>query len=73
MYFAIAQKHNFRVITKRRPVEISVGFEKEVMSSVECSELDTTSTVVILFNNGYVVRKMDTSCMMDDNTLQMTI
>ena len=30
------------------------------MNSEECSELDTTSTAMMLFNNGYVVM-MDTS------------
>ena len=41
------------------------------MNSEECSELDTTSVAMILFNNGYVVM-MDTSSMMN-NTLQVTI
>ena len=37
--------------------------EKNV-NSEECSELDTTSAAMMLFNNGYAVM-MDTSCMMD--------
>ena len=41
------------------------------MNSEECSELNTTSAVVMLFNNGYIVM-MDTSSMMV-NTLQVTI
>ena len=44
----------------------------EAMNSERCSELDTTSTAMMLFNNGYVVTIMDTSSMMD-NTLQVTI
>ena len=42
------------------------------MNSEQCSEFDTTSTAIMLFNNGYVVIIMDTSSMMD-NTLQVTI
>ena len=41
------------------------------MNSEQCSEFDTTSAAMMLFNNGYVVM-MDTSSMMD-NTLQVTI
>ena len=41
------------------------------MNSEQCSELGTTSTAMMLFNNGYVII-MDTSSMMD-NTLQVTI
>ena len=44
----------------------------QTISSEECSELDTTSTAVMVFNNGYVLTIMDTSSMMD-NTLQVTI
>ena len=32
----------------------------------ECSELDSTSTAMMVFNNGYVVIIMDTSSMMDN-------
>ena len=40
----------------------------------QCSELDTTSTAMMLFNNGCVVIIMDTSSMMDNSyTLQVTI
>ena len=42
------------------------------MNSEQCSELNTTSAAMMLFNNGYVVM-MDTSSMMMDNTLQVTI
>ena len=35
------------------------------MNSEQCSELDTTSTAVMLFNNGYAVMIMATSSMMD--------
>ena len=42
------------------------------MNSEQCSELDTTSAAMMLFNNGYVVTIMDTSSMMD-NPLQVTI
>ena len=40
------------------------------MNSEECSEFDTTSAAMMLFNNGYAVM-MDTSMM--DNTIQVTI
>ena len=43
----------------------------QTMNSEGCSELDTTSTAMMLFNNGYVVM-MDTSSTMD-NTLQVII
>ena len=42
------------------------------MNSEQCSELDTTSTAMMLFNNGYVIIIMDTDSMMD-NTLQVAI
>ena len=45
---------------------------EQIMNSEQCSELDTTSTAMMLFNNGYDVIIMDTSSMMD-NTLQVTI
>ena len=41
------------------------------MSSEQCSEFDTTSTAMMLFNNGYAVM-MDTSSIMN-NTIQVTI
>ena len=44
----------------------------QTMNSEECSEFDTTSGTMVLFNNGYVVILMDTSSMMD-NTSQVTI
>ena len=40
------------------------------MRSEQCSELDTTSAAMMLFNNGYAVM-MHTSMM--DNTIQVTI
>ena len=42
------------------------------VSVIEAERSDTTSTAMMLFNNGYVVIIMDTSSMMD-NTLQVTI
>ena len=53
-------------------VEISVVCKKEAMNSEQCSELHTTSTAMMVFNNGYAFIIMDTSSMMD-NTLQVTI
>ena len=35
--------------------------KEQIMNSEQCSELDTTSTAIMLFNNGYVVTIMDTS------------
>ena len=40
--------------------------KEQIMNSEQCSELDTTSTAMMLFNNGYVVIIMDTSSMMDN-------
>ena len=53
-------------------VEISVICKKEAMNIEQCSELDTTSTAMMVFNNGYAVIIMDTDSMMA-NTLQVTI
>ena len=52
-------------------INIACYDEEQIVSSEECSELDTTSTAM-LFNNGYVVKIMDTSGMIG-NTLQVTI
>ena len=71
VHFAVVQTHKFRVISYML-VEISVVCKKEAMNSEQCSELDTTSTAMMVFNNGCVVIIMDTSSMMD-NTLQVTI
>ena len=47
---------------------ITVGCEEEqITNSEQCSELDTTSTAVMVFNNGYVfmIMHMDTGSMMN--------
>ena len=50
----------------------NVHYENEqIINSEECSELDTTSTAMMLFNSGYVVMMHPSSIM--DNTLQVII
>ena len=51
---------------------LSRDLNEITVSCEQCSELDTTSTAMMLFNNGYAVIIMDTSNMID-NTLQVTI
>ena len=57
--------------TSRDPNGIIVGYEEQqIINSEECSDLDITSTAMMVFNNGYVVM-MDNSMM--DNTIQVTL